>query len=173
MRIAGADLSTFGVAYVGLEEIGDGFTFSFVRHVPFRRPTEAFSAAVYETAYQTGLALTTEWQPNAMFTEAPFIHPQHSNGAMNLAGVSACWQAAVLRQLGQHSEMVPPSTWKKQVVGHGNASKDDVKAYAERDWPMTIKAVNDNRLPPDVLDALCVALYGVWALDNDRAVTMT
>jgi len=50
---------------------------------------------------------------------------------------------------------VPIGRWKKESVGKGNASKDEVKLYAQSKWD------KDTFDEQDYADAACIALYGL------------
>jgi len=52
-------------------------------------------------------------------------------------------------------EMVCNTTWKKTVIGKGNASKNEIKAYILNKYPK----LSDKS--QDILDATCIALYGI------------
>ena len=66
----------------------------------------------------------------------------------------AVWQAAQDFDLFWH--WVPISTWKMEVVGNGNASKEDVKTHAE-----LLGFYNDVE---DFNDAFCIRQYGAQRL---------
>lgn len=53
--------------------------------------------------------------------------------------------------------LVPVSTWKKEVVGKGNASKAEVAAWLESNDSRLYAKVKDNQ---DHIDATCIRLYG-------------
>lgn len=59
--------------------------------------------------------------------------------------------------------LVNVGTWKKQVVGQGHATKDDVKYYIDVTYPAYAPLCGDNQ---DLYDAACVALYGRQILDR-------
>lgn len=62
---------------------------------------------------------------------------------------------------GARCVMVPVATWKKHVVGHGNATKPDVDVWLATNHPcMHAKCADQN----DV-DAACLYLYGRTVID--------
>ena len=65
------------------------------------------------------------------------------------------------RQAGASVELVPPSSWKKAVVGHGNANKDDVAAHLAAHHPHLHKLCTSQ----DLIDATCIALSASSGLD--------
>ena len=50
-------------------------------------------------------------------------------------------------------------TWKKVVVGKGNASKTDVAEWVKKNYPTFYEDYSDDQ---DLMDALCVARYCLW-----------
>jgi len=51
--------------------------------------------------------------------------------------------------------LVPVSTWKKEIVGKGNATKDDIKEYLK-----TQPEYEFTKGKQDWIDATCIRLYG-------------
>lgn len=62
---------------------------------------------------------------------------------------------AASRQAGCEVTTVEPATWKKAVIGAGNASKDDVANWLARHHPTYHSACASQ----DTIDATCLALY--------------
>ncbi len=59
------------------------------------------------------------------------------------------------RQAGARVEVVPPATWKKAVIGVGNANKEAVSDYlAEHHAGLHARCGSQ-----DMVDATCLALY--------------
>lgn len=54
-----------------------------------------------------------------------------------------------------NGQVVPVSTWKKAVVGKGNASKEDVK-----EWLSNIQHRYPEAKQQDHVDATCIRIYG-------------
>lgn len=52
---------------------------------------------------------------------------------------------------------VPVSSWKKQIVGKGNASKEEVSAFLKNEYPRHFDSCQENQ---NLVDAVCIALYG-------------
>lgn len=69
-----------------------------------------------------------------------------------------------LRYGGTDIRMVDVQTWKKQVVGSGHASKEDIKNYIHVTHPAYAPLCGDDQ---DKYDATCIGLYG--RLIHDRA----
>lgn len=75
---------------------------------------------------------------------------------------------AILSRLGDtkthtSSAFVEVSTWKKEVVGRGNASKDEVRSWLEATYPAYAVRCGDDQ---DKVDATCIGLYGAKLLDR-------
>lgn len=49
---------------------------------------------------------------------------------------------------------VDVKSWKKAVLGNGNAKKEDIMKFAKSRW-------DDKILNQDIADAACIAMYGV------------
>ena len=73
---------------------------------------------------------------------------------ISLAMVAGAISVAA-QQCGSHVDIVPPASWKKTVLGVGNANKDQIKSYLEENH----KALYSNCLSQDMVDATCIALY--------------
>ena len=52
-------------------------------------------------------------------------------------------------------ELVQNKTWKKYVIGNGNATKEDIKNFVDKKYPK----LKDE--PQDIADACAICLYGV------------
>ena len=52
-------------------------------------------------------------------------------------------------------ESVSNKTWKKQIIGNGNASKDEIKKWVVSHYPELEGS------DQDLLDACCICLFGV------------
>lgn len=59
------------------------------------------------------------------------------------------------QQAGASVDVVPPATWKKAVVGFGNANKDQVNDFLAKHHPR----LHAKCPSQDMVDATCIALY--------------
>lgn len=59
------------------------------------------------------------------------------------------------RQAGAHVDVVPPASWKKTVIGIGNANKESVSNYLEEHHPQLHSQCGSQ----DMVDAVCIAMY--------------
>jgi Holliday junction resolvasome RuvABC endonuclease subunit len=76
----------------------------------------------------------------------------------------------VLYELGIQSYTANVSSWKKAVVGRGNADKGQVAESLRLRWPTLFSATEGNQ---DAIDASCIALYGRQVLESGVATTRT
>ena len=60
--------------------------------------------------------------------------------------------------------LIPPSTWKATILGHGSADKDDVQSWVEHTSPATEALIcslaTTKPRRQDLRDAYCIALHG-------------
>ena len=85
--------------------------------------------------------------------EPPMAGPQNKRTFLHLG--QTC---GMILSVCSEAHLVPVSTWKKQVVGAGNATKDDVAH-----WLLAHSASYHALCDGDQnrVDAICIGLYGV------------
>ena len=66
------------------------------------------------------------------------------------------------RQAGASVQLVPPASWKKMVVGHGNANKEQVALWLQSEHP-ELRAEAHSQ---DLVDATCLALSATEPVDG-------
>jgi Holliday junction resolvasome RuvABC endonuclease subunit len=66
-------------------------------------------------------------------------------------------------ELGTDVRLVDNKTWKREVVGNGNASKDQVRDYIRVTHPAYAAFCGDDQ---DCYDAACIGLYGFTILER-------
>ena len=64
-------------------------------------------------------------------------------------------------------KMVPVTTWKKNAVGKGNASKEEVKQFIVKKYP------DFGEESQDICDATAIALFGVKEESKDKLMDNT
>ena len=78
-------------------------------------------------------------------------------------GISMAMVAGALsltvQQVGLKVILVGPSSWKKAVIGYGNADKDAVTRWLSTRHPKYYEQCQRFKKPQDVTDATCLALY--------------
>ena len=81
------------------------------------------------------------------------IFAQNRNVVRTLSEVvGAVWATLCLSDIP--TTLVDNGTWKKQILGSGKSTKDDIMKYAIEKW-------GDNFPEQDYADAACIALYSV------------
>lgn len=99
----------------------------------------------------------------APFIERPFLSgsgARNPNTTIGMAETVGVIRAATV--WGQPSVMVNPSTWKKELLEDGRASKDDARRWlSNRMNPEEVIAYSE-----DMCDATCVALYGAALIEG-------
>ena len=95
--------------------------------------------------------------PGFVYIEAPVVGRGGARPTILQSQVDGLLQAHAV-QFGHHGVYsVNNKTWKKAVVGNGNASKDDTRAWLEVAHPVLSALCGDDQ---DLVDAAGVALYG-------------
>lgn len=108
------------------------------------------SEEVLHIASQLGQLYTSDW---LAYIEEPVVA-----GARNLrTSLQIAQIAGVVMSLVGDFVMVPVSTWKKTVVGKGNASKSDVAEWLRSNRPDLYERTAGMQ---DKIDANCIRLYG-------------
>lgn len=101
-----------------------------------------------------------EKRPDVLYIEEPLVagarNLQSSLKIAQVAGALLCLSAGMERVY-----LVPVSTWKKDTVGHGNATKPEVRAWVDQHYPSIASVCG---LDQDLYDAAAVALYGQGCL---------
>jgi Holliday junction resolvasome RuvABC endonuclease subunit len=102
---------------------------------------------------------------DTVFYEEPVLAgPKNIRTIIGLAQSSA----ALLSGSAAHCYEVPVGTWKKEVVGKGNAKKEEVAAWLEEnDHPTFVRCGEDQNL----IDAACIQKYGIAVMDRLRSAT--
>ena len=77
---------------------------------------------------------------------------------------------AHLRYLqGTDARVVDNKTWKKHIIGSGNASKEAVRNYIDVTYPAYAALCGVDQ---DQYDAVCVGIYGSRILDQAARITL-
>lgn len=86
------------------------------------------------------------------------IFAQNRNVVRTLSEVvGAVW--SILSISDVPTKLVDNGTWKKNIVGNGKSTKDDIMKYAIEKW-------GDKFPEQDYADSACIALYGLWESNN-------
>lgn len=90
------------------------------------------------------------------YIEAPLVGRGGVRTTMVQCFTSGAVQGA-LNGLGFSTEVANVSSWKKRVVGRGNAKKPEIAEFLRINHPELFRATSGNQ---DLVDASCIALYG-------------
>ncbi len=150
--IVGVDLGTRRAVLACIDE---GFLWSASLETTKSRrlfPTEVDAGTALGLAARR--ALSDAWLlPKRSFFERPVVFKN-----VNTAVGQALSAGAFFSQLpGQNEQIYPSAVWKKEVVGHGSASKDDVRVWVEREYPALAEACAGIE---DRYDAVAICEYG-------------
>ncbi len=94
------------------------------------------------------------------FVESPIVGRGGIKTTMVQCFTSGAVQGA-LSGAGFVTQTANVSSWKKHVVGKGNAKKEEVAKYLRLRHPPLFAAAGGNQ---DLIDASCIALYGQLVL---------
>ena len=153
MLIVGLDFSTHAIDMVALELDTDQATWHR------RRLDDHPGLDAYERCRRVRDAMPARghWKDAgvvAVAMEEPFSRSLREARAYGrLEGALLATLPPGLRVIRFH-----PTTWKKQTVGKGNATKADVAAWVKQTWPIDTHALN--ALPQDALDSYAIAYAG-------------
>jgi Holliday junction resolvasome RuvABC endonuclease subunit len=65
---------------------------------------------------------------------------------------------ALMSHFGRvRTTLVPNKTWKKELLGNGNASKEDIRTWLIRNHESYAARCEANQ---DRVDAVCIGIYG-------------
>jgi Holliday junction resolvasome RuvABC endonuclease subunit len=78
------------------------------------------------------------------------------NTGLSLAMVAGALIVAA-DEAGARVVLAEPSTWKKQVLGHGGLGKSEIAEWLAREQPVLHAQCGANQ---DLVDACCIALFG-------------
>ena len=162
--IIGADLSTKKVAFVG--GILDG---------PYRmQATNISSLAEAEEAADDFLLDTikfigSDWDVQSGIL-AVIEEPLSGRGGIRPAILQGYISGVVqlaLQKRGSEILMISNSKWKKVVTGRGNADKEFVKKWLEKNWQECSDRTGGDQ---DLIDASCIFRYGLVLQHRRRVV---
>jgi Holliday junction resolvasome RuvABC endonuclease subunit len=104
-------------------------------------------------------------ETDTVFYEEPVLAgPKNIRTVIGLAQSSA----ALLAGSKAHCYEVPVATWKKEVIGKGNANKMQVADWLYENDLKTYDRCGENQ---NFIDAACIQKYGVAVMDRLRSAT--
>lgn len=163
--IIGIDPSSRKLAAV-VNVLGDPEFDVHIKHLPAKLPAETCLLA-YAWVRRLCHRYSSEGYDVRCYLEAP-ISAGAKGGVKALlpqAQVSGALLAGAMSVRSASIDLVSIQTWKKQVIGKGNATKTDVKQWAAQYWRAIYES---NPSDQDVLDAAAINRYG--NLVNKRKV---
>lgn len=120
--------------------------------------------AMHDFVFSTISSL--DGKPRFVSVEAPIVGlSRNLRTGLHLSMVAGALAVAA-RQTGAPTEFVEPSTWKKAVVGRGNADKTQVAQWLAQQRPELFKKASNQ----DLVDACCIAFYGEQRLGTQGTV---
>lgn len=88
--------------------------------------------------------------------ESPIVGRGGPRATIVQAFTSGAIQGALF-DVGVEVSLANVSSWKKQVVGNGRASKEDIANFVGLRWPAFFSQAEGSQ---DLADAICIARYG-------------
>lgn len=159
MMSVGCDPSTHAVSFVALDPEGA----VFIRSYPLvgkAIETRVAAAFYLPERFFESVHRSTGERNFVVGLESPIVGLGRQT-VLKLGQVSGSLIAG-FTHAGFPPMLVQPSSWKKEVLGRGNANKEEVARWVEREWPeVHRRAVGDQ----DALDAACIAR---WTTAMDR-----
>ena len=149
MTVYGFDLSSRKIAVVALGDDTDAWTIEVKKQQS--RAKELLQMAKDLDDY------LSEREPGWCYIEAPVVGRGGARPTVLQSQVDGLIQALALRSGHLECYSVNNKTWKKAIVGNGNASKDDSAKWLASTHPLLSDMVDGDQ---DLVDAACVAIYG-------------
>lgn len=132
-----------------------------IRRLGLLRDAESLFSCLERTGKEGHLAVH-------VFAEEPLALQNGKTTRLLALAAGAIWAAHTSFSMWWH--WVDVASWKKDVVGKGNASKDDVREFC-----LNNTAFNNERRSfddePDLYDAWCLRAHGVRSLVRSRGGT--
>jgi crossover junction endodeoxyribonuclease RuvC len=145
MYVVGIDIDSRKFGAVLLKNgkwVGDCFHLSLSKNVDDR----------ITVLYDEIDKLLIKWSPDKAYIEEPIYIQNFKTTKAISETVGNCKSICRLHKIAY--ETVPNKTWKKEIVGNGNCSKEDTKKFIEKHEPMFVGRKED------CYDAYGIALYG-------------
>lgn len=162
MIIVGIDPASTRLAMVAKAANGSSWVTSKVNNLSGGKKGTPWSpTACHEAAKVTRnfvQVVQSRWPGQGVhaFIESPLVGKGGVRSTLVQAFTSGAVQAALVEG-GATVTMVNVGTWKLDVIGHGNATKDDVAEGVRLRWPAFVRSAGEDQ---DLLDAAAIALFG-------------
>jgi len=150
----GIDPASTKIAVVAL--VGDEFKTDFYKRLG-KSGGESCAGAWHAIQYFVSqIHFTWPGLPIYAYIEAPVVGRAGVRSTMVQAFTSGAIQAA-LYEAGCSPQTVNVSSWKKSVIGRGNATKEEAAKWLRLRRPALHRSAGGNQ---DIVDAACIAIYG-------------
>lgn len=154
MLLAGIDASTRRVAIVSSRPDGSDSDYHVIE---VRRSKDPFSPAHLVQIEHEVWRWISKRGIESVVIESPVVGRGGVLTALKLAYAIGAVQIGAAKGASESVNLVNVQSWKRSVVGNGNATKEDVgKAVAKR-WPAMFKQVAGDL---DLTDAAAICIYG-------------
>lgn len=154
MLLAGIDASTRRVAIVASRPDG---TESDYHVIEVRGSKEPFSPAHLVNIEHEVWRWLSKRNVQSVIIESPVVGRGGIYTALKLAYAIGAVQVGAVKGASDEVKLVNVQSWKRLVVGNGNATKEAVgKAVAKR-WPAMFRHVSGD---VDLTDAAAICIYG-------------
>lgn len=165
MNLMGVDLGIRQVALAIFVE--DVLVHTCVHEAPIdlSRDLQLADLGSYTQTIGTTMAVDSVWVEDTLIGN-------NAKYSMALAETKGAVLAALARDrltYGTDIRTVNVGTWKKAVIGRGNAGKEDVQNYIRVTHPAYAPLCGDDQ---DLYDAACVGLYGRQVLARATDLTL-
>lgn len=108
-------------------------------------------------AFEEALLFFQKYSDAAVYMEEPVVG-RNVRSTIVQAQVGGAVMAAADRAGLPYFELVNNSHWKKEVLGKGNAKKEEISEWLEKNWPEAYTLAQKDQ---DLIDASCINRYGV------------
>ena len=166
LLILGIDPASTHIAFVALH--GNDFRVTVSKNLGKSGPEACHNAR--DLTLKT-IGELKQWAGNNTTIHAFYELPILGRGGFTSTTVQCFTSGAVQGVLHERkckTYSVNVSSWKKAVVGKGNADKGQVGEFLRLHWNPLHAAASGNQ---DVYDASCIALYGRQFLESSMAQT--
>jgi|SRR3954464_7065652 Holliday junction resolvasome RuvABC endonuclease subunit len=168
MTLLGIDLGIAKVAVAIFSEGSYGRTLvDVIAHTSTSPTRDEQLAELASVSHNLAVFYKADW----CFIEEPIVgnNPKYS---LKLAQTCGAVMGKLSHLRGQQSldiRLVGNKTWKKEVLGNGNSSKDVIRSWVNEHHPAYAALCGEDQ---DEFDACCVGLYGLGLLDRARQLTL-
>jgi len=148
VRVLGIDASTVSCGFA----IVDGKQLLQWRHLPLKG-SQTHKERRRLVALRC-MKLEAKYKPDLIAIERLRLFHRGMIKFETIVALASLW-AIISDAVSVPTFTVPTQTWKRVVLGRGNATKDDSVAWVKREYGIDVNH--------DVADAICIARFGLLA----------